>query len=58
MKEFIETIMKAIVDKPEELTVFEIAGDRRIVYEFKVAKEDMGKVIGKKVMSCALSAHY
>jgi predicted RNA-binding protein YlqC (UPF0109 family) len=48
MKKLIETIVKALVDKPEAVNVSEIRGHDTIVYELKVAKEDMGKVIGKK----------
>ena len=48
MKELIETIAKALVDKPDEVTVSEIAGHRTILYELKVAKEDIGRVLGRK----------
>ena len=47
MKELIERIAKALVDKPEEVTVREIDGEHTSVIELKVAKEDLGKVIGK-----------
>jgi len=48
MKELIEYIVKALVDKPEEVEVKEIGGERTTVLELKVAKEDLGKVIGKQ----------
>lgn len=48
MKELIERIAKALVDKPEEVEVFEIQGNTVSVIELKVAKEDLGKVIGKR----------
>lgn len=48
MKELIEIIAKALVDKPEEVRVKEIEGERSIIYELTVAPEDMGKVIGKQ----------
>ena len=48
MKELIEYIAKALVDKPEEVTVTEIEGAQTSVLELKVAKEDLGKVIGKQ----------
>ena len=48
MKELIERIAKALVDKPEEVEVFEIEGNTVSVIELKVAKEDLGKVIGKR----------
>jgi len=47
MKEMIETIAKALVDKPEEVEVKEIKGENTSVLELKVAKDDVGKVIGK-----------
>jgi predicted RNA-binding protein YlqC (UPF0109 family) len=36
------------VDKPEEVFVTEIEGEQTSVIELKVAKEDLGKVIGKQ----------
>jgi len=48
MKELIEYIAKALVDKPEEVVVKEIEGEQTSVIELKVAKEDLGKVIGKQ----------
>ncbi len=47
MKELIEYIAKALVDHPEEVHVSEIEGENTSVIELKVAKEDLGKVIGK-----------
>jgi predicted RNA-binding protein YlqC (UPF0109 family) len=48
MKELIEQIAKAIVEKPEEVQVRGIEGENAIVIELRVAKDDIGKVIGKK----------
>jgi len=48
MKELITYIAKALVDKPEEVFVTEIEGEQTSVIELKVAKEDLGKVIGKQ----------
>ena len=49
MKEFVERLVKEIVDRPEEVKVKENLENRRMpLLELKVAKEDMGKVIGKK----------
>ncbi len=48
MKELIETIAKALVDYPEDVEVKEVTGDQTAVIELKVAKDDLGKVIGKK----------
>ncbi|MBK5100447.1 MAG: KH domain-containing protein [Desulfobacteraceae bacterium] len=47
MKDLIAFIAKALVDKPEEVVVREIQGQQISVIELKVAKEDLGKVIGK-----------
>jgi uncharacterized protein len=48
MKELIEFIAKALVDSPEEVSVVEVEGERGSVIELKVAKPDLGKVIGKQ----------
>ena len=48
MKEFIERIAKALVDQPDAVKVTEVEGERTSVIELSVAKEDMGKVIGKQ----------
>lgn len=48
MKDLIKCIAQALVDNPEEVEVTEIVGDRITVLELKVAKEDIGKVIGKQ----------
>ena len=48
MKDLVATIAKALVDKPEEVITSEIKGQQTSVIELKVAKEDVGKVIGKQ----------
>ncbi len=48
MKELIEYIAKVLVDNPEEVTVTELEGKQTSVIELRVAKEDLGKVIGKQ----------
>jgi len=48
MKELIEFIAKALVDRPEEVHVNEVSGQQTSVIELKVAKSDLGKVIGKQ----------
>lgn len=48
MKDLIEEIAKALVDKPEEVSVTEVEGEQTTVIELKVAKDDLGKVIGKQ----------
>ncbi len=47
MKEFLEYMVKHLVDKPHEVIVNEIDGERTVVYELRVGQGDMGKVIGK-----------
>jgi predicted RNA-binding protein YlqC (UPF0109 family) len=48
MKDLIDQIAKALVDKPEEVAVSEVEGERTTVYELRVASTDLGKVIGKQ----------
>jgi len=48
MKELIATIAKALVDDPEAVKVSEVEGEKTSVIELVVAKEDLGKVIGKQ----------
>lgn len=48
MKELIEYMAKALVDDPEAVKVDEIEGQQVSVIELKVAKEDLGKVIGRQ----------
>ena len=48
MKELLELIAKALVDSPDEVSVSEVGGEQVIVFELRVAHEDLGKVIGKQ----------
>ena len=48
MKELVAYIAKALVDLPDQVQVNEIEGEQTSVLELKVAKEDLGKVIGKQ----------
>ena len=48
MKDLTAYIAKALVDKPEEVVVSEIQGQQTYVIELKVAKEDIGKIIGRQ----------
>jgi predicted RNA-binding protein YlqC (UPF0109 family) len=48
MKDLITGILQALVDQPEKVSVKEIGGGETKVLEVRVAKTDMGKVIGKK----------
>jgi len=47
MRELIKYIAQTLVDNPEQVHVNEIKGQHTIVLELKVAKEDIGKVIGR-----------
>ena len=48
LKELVEMIAKALVDYPEQVEVSELEGEQTSVIELRVAKEDLGKVIGKQ----------
>ncbi|MCG8473472.1 MAG: KH domain-containing protein [Desulfobacterales bacterium] len=48
MKELINYIAQALVDNPDEVVVSEVEGNQTSVLELKVAKEDLGKVIGQQ----------
>jgi len=61
MKELIKYIAQALVDNPDMVDVSEVVGEQTSVIELRVAKEDLGKVIGKqgrtaKAMRTILSA--
>ncbi|PKM46009.1 MAG: RNA-binding protein [Firmicutes bacterium HGW-Firmicutes-8] len=48
MNELVELLVKSLVDKPDQVSVQAVEGDRSTVLELRVAPEDMGKVIGKQ----------
>jgi predicted RNA-binding protein YlqC (UPF0109 family) len=48
VKELVEMMVKSMVDRPDEVVVTEVEGQHACVVELKVAREDIGKVIGKK----------
>ena len=48
MKDLIKRIVQLLVDNPEQVEVLEIKTEHVSVFELRVAKEDVGKVIGKK----------
>ena len=48
MKELVKYIAQALVDSPDQVMVAEVQGNQTSVLELKVAKEDLGKVIGKQ----------
>jgi len=61
MKELIKYMAQALVDNPDKVEVSEVVGEQTSVIELRVAKEDLGKVIGKqgrtaKAMRTILSA--
>jgi predicted RNA-binding protein YlqC (UPF0109 family) len=47
MREFIEYVVRSIVDDPSQVRVTEVEGANTIIFELRVAPEDMGRVIGK-----------
>lgn len=47
MKDFVEFVAKSLVDRPEEVTVNQVDSERVTIFELHVAKEDVGKVIGR-----------
>ncbi len=48
MKALIETMARSLVDSPDDVKVAEVEGEKTTVYELRVAKGDLGKVIGKQ----------
>lgn len=48
MKEFVEYIVKKLVDHPEEVQVSQIDSEKTVIMELQVKEGDLGKVIGKK----------
>ena len=48
MKEILETIILNLVENKEAVQINELDGEKSVVFEVKVAEEDMGKVIGKQ----------
>jgi predicted RNA-binding protein YlqC (UPF0109 family) len=48
MKDLVAYLAKALVDKPEEVVVIELEGAHTSVIELRVAKEDLGKIIGRQ----------
>lgn len=48
LKDLVEFMAKSLVDNPDKVEVNEVASEQTTVIELKVAKEDLGKVIGKQ----------
>ena len=48
MKDLILLIAKSLVDKPDQVDLREVEGEKTTILELRVAKDDLGKVIGKQ----------
>lgn len=48
LRNLVEVMAKALVDFPDQVNVAEVQGEQTTVIELKVAKEDLGKIIGKE----------
>jgi len=48
MKDLIMIMAQALVDKPDQVDVKEITGEQATIFELRVAKDDVGKIIGKQ----------
>ena len=48
LKNLVEFMAKSLVDQPDNVEVSEVQGEQTTVVELRVAKEDLGKVIGKQ----------
>lgn len=48
MKEFVEYIIKNLVDNPDQVRITEVGGTHSLILELSVEKSDIGKIIGKK----------
>jgi len=66
MKDLVEFIAKALVDEVDRIEISEISGNQTNIIELKVAKEDIGKVIGRQgrtadairtILNCAAAKH-
>lgn len=48
MKTLVELIAKSLVDRPEDVVVTEIVGEKTVLFELRVASSDIGKIVGKQ----------
>lgn len=48
MRELLEYLAKSLVDKPDDVEVSQVEGERSVILELRVSPDDMGKVIGKQ----------
>ncbi|GIS84957.1 MAG: hypothetical protein CM1200mP16_12570 [Nitrospina sp.] len=58
MQEFIESVVKQLVDKPDEVNVEAVESEQTVIYELTVGDGDYGKVIGKRVEIFLLFVQY
>jgi len=47
MKDLLKLIIENLVENKEAISINEVAGEKTVTFEVKVAEEDMGKVIGR-----------
>jgi uncharacterized protein len=66
MKDLLMRIVKAMVDAPDEINITDTDSEHTVMFNLKVAKSDIGKVIGKKgrniqairlILSAAVAKH-
>ncbi|MEW6052582.1 MAG: KH domain-containing protein [Nitrospirota bacterium] len=48
MKTLVELIARSLVDRPEDVVVTEIVGEKTALFELRVASSDIGKIVGKQ----------
>ena len=48
LKQVVENLIKRLVSEPDQVTVNENQGEKTLVFEVRVSKDDMGRVIGKR----------
>ena len=48
MKELVEYVARGLVDQPDQVSVTAVEGEQSVIYELRVAPDDVGKVIGKE----------
>ncbi len=48
MKELVEYMVKSLVDDPESVRISELEGEQSVIYEVRVAPEDMRQTLGKQ----------
>ena len=47
-KQFLERIVKALVDKPDQVKITEVEGESTIIYQLRVGRGDYGRVVGRE----------